>query len=281
MRCLGLFALLTILHVGGSQTIVNQGLPEDLEAAQIDEQLGAQIPLDLPFVDMQGEPVQLQQYWQTGRPVILSLNYYRCPMLCTLVLNGLTEAIQELDLTLGQDYEVVTVSFDHNEGPELARAKHQRYVEALGMEEGKTHWHFLVGPEESITTLCETVGFGFSWVPPTSDEELGQFAHQAAIFITTPEGVVSRCLFGIQFDPETLRLSLVEASEGQVGSTLDRIILYCYHFDPRKGAYAPVAVRIMQAGGGATAVVLVLLLLTFWLRDLRRVRRRQEAQEAA
>jgi protein SCO1/2 len=271
MRSL-LLVLVLAACLPAQPNIVDDKLPEDLEAAQIDEQLGAQLPLDLPFTDSEGNPVTLRTYWTGERPVILTLNYYRCPMLCTLVLNGLVSAVQQLDLDLGRDYEIVTVSFDHREGPELAAAKKHRYVQTLQRPGGKQHWHFLVGSEESIETLCQTVGFGFQYIPPARGEEIGQYAHQAAIFVTTPTGVVSRCLYGIEFEEETLRLSMVEASDGVVGSPLDRIILYCYHYDPSSGVYSPAAFRIMQLGGAVTLLLLGLMLVVLWRRELRRRR---------
>jgi protein SCO1/2 len=239
-------------------------LPRDLEGVGIDERLDAQVPLDLPFVDERGQRVLLRDYFRPDRPVIVTLNYFECPMLCTLVLNGLVEAARELDFVPGREYDIVTVSIDPRETPTLAAAKKRSYVGDLGNPSAAAGWHFLTGPPESIRGLADAVGFRFRYL-----EDQDEFAHGAAIYVVTPAGRVSRILYGVQFDAKTLRLSLVEAAGGRIGTPLDRVILYCYHYDSSTGTYAPAAVKIMRLGGALTAAILLAFLATWWMREFR------------
>lgn len=242
-----------------------EAAPSELEGVGVDERLDEAIPLDLEFADESGETVRLGDYFDGERPVILTLNYYECPMLCTLELNGLAEALRGMDWVPGREFEIVTVSIDPRETPALARDKKATYLKAYGRPEAAEGWHFLTGREQSIRALADAVGFRYSYI-----EQQGQWAHAAVLFLATPDGRLSRYLYGVQFDPKTLRLSLVEASRGGIGSTLDRLILYCYHYDSEAGTYAPQALRIMQLGGLATVVVLGGLLLVFWRREASR-----------
>ena len=242
-------------------------LPKELTGVGIDEKRDAKIPLDLPFVDEQGSPVNLRDFFHEGKPVVLTLNYYRCPMLCTLVLNGYVKALKEVGWIPGQEFESVTVTIDPRETPDLARAKKDTYVDDLGRSEAAAGWHFLTGSEASIKTLAETVGFRYRYL-----EDSGEYAHAAAIIVLTPDGRISRYLYGVEFPAKTLRLALVEASQGKIGTALDQLILYCYHYDPSTGSYAPAAMKIMRAGSLLTGVLLALLLSTFWLREWRRRR---------
>lgn len=239
-------------------------LPADLKGVEIVEHPDAQVPLDLRFVDESGGEVTLRDYFQHGRPVILTLNYYRCPMLCTLILNGLVQGMKDMPWVPGNQFEVVTVSIDPNETPNLARGKKKTYLEDYGKPEAEGGWHFLTGRQPDIRRLANAVGFGYAYIP-----ERDEFAHGAAIFLLTPEGRISRTLYGVQFDGPTLRLALVEASQGRIGSVLDRFILYCYHYDATAGKYAPAALKIMQVGGGLTVLLLGSVLASLWLRELR------------
>lgn len=240
-------------------------LPPDLTGVGIVERPGAALPLDLAFVDEAGEEVALGDYFGKGRPVLLTLAYSRCPMLCTLVLDGLAEALSEVSLIPGRDYELVTVSIDPLEPPALARQKKERYVEALARPEAHGAWHFLTGREQAIRRLAESVGFGYRYLP-----DRDEYAHPAAAFLATADGRLSRTLYGVRFDPRTVRLALVEAGEGKVGSAVDRILLYCYHYDAASGRYAPAALRAMRAGGAATVLLLGALLGALWLKETRR-----------
>jgi protein SCO1/2 len=250
--------------------LANQ-VPPQLEEVGIEEHLDAKLPLDLEFRDESGKVVTLGDYFDGVKPVILTLNYYKCPMLCGLQLNGLLDGLMELDWTPGQEFELVTVSINPLETPALAAEKKQNYLRRYGRPSAASGWHFLTGREPEIRQLASTLGFGY-----TLDRETGEYAHAAAIFVSTPEGRVARYLYGIEYPPKRLRLALLEASEGEIGSTLDQLILYCFHYDPSSRRYSPVAMNIMRLGAGATAVVLGLTLGGFWVRDLRRRKQRNE-----
>jgi protein SCO1/2 len=237
----------------------------ELEEVGIEEHLDAKIPFDVEFVDEQGNTVRLGDYFDGERPVILTLNYYRCPMLCGLQLNGVVEGLTGLDWTIGDEFEMVTVSIDPLETPELARQKKQNYLKWYDRPDAASGWHFLTGRQDGITRLAETVGFGYTY-----DEESDQYAHAAAIVVCTPDGRVARYLYGIEYPPKHLRLALLEASRGAIGNAFDQLILYCYHYDPSGRRYAPVAMNIMRLGGGATAAILGLSLGAYWIRDYRR-----------
>lgn len=243
----------------------------EVPGVTVEEKLGDIAPLDLPFVDEHGQRVTLRDYVRDGRPVILTLNYYRCPMLCTLVLNGVANAIRGVDLVPGEDYQIVTVSIDPAETPSLARMKEDAYVQFAGSDVDPARlregWAFLTGEQQNIDALAEAVGYGFKWV-----ESEKQYAHPAVITLLAPDGTITRYLYGIKFDPQTLRLSLVEASEGKIGSTMDRFLLTCFHFDPDTGRYSRMAMGVMRLGGGLTAGVIAVALggMLFWEYNRRR-----------
>ena len=240
-------------------------VPEALEEVGITEHLDAKLPMDLEFRDEDGLSVTLGSFFDGERPVILTLNYYRCPMLCGLMLNGLVDGLDQMEWTPGQEFEIVTVSINPLETPALAKEKKQNYIKRYGRPSAMTGWHFLTGNEPEIDRLAETVGFQFVYDPVEK-----QYAHAAAIFVCTPDGRVARYLYGIEYPPKRLKLGLLEASEGKIGSTLDQLILYCYHYDPSNRRYSPVAMNIMRVGGGASASILAVALGMFWLREWRR-----------
>jgi protein SCO1/2 len=242
-------------------------LPKELEGVGITEHPNAQIPLQLEFKDDDGKTVKLGEYFKGERPVLLTLNYFRCPMLCTLQINGLVEALKNMPWTAGEQFEIVTVSFNPLETPPLARLKKQNYLKDYGRPAAAGGWHFLTGREQEIRKLTDTVGFRYRY-----DRNTDQYYHAACAFVCTPDGRVSRYLYGVMFNPQTLRLSLVEASAGKVGSTIDRVLLFCCQYDPGKGQYTWAAVNIMRAGGTATLLILGGVLLRFWRRELRRRR---------
>ena len=250
-------------------------LPAALEEVGVEEHLDAKLPLDLEFVDENGATVRLGDFFDGERPVILTLNYYRCPMLCGLMLNGLVEGLEQVDWTPGVEFGMVTVSINPLETPELAKAKKQNYLKRYERPAAARGWHFLTGQETNIRRLAETLGFGYSY-----DPESGQYAHAAVIFVSTPDGRVARYLYGIEYPPKRLRLALMEASEGEIGGALDQLIMYCFHYDPSNRRYAPVAMNIMRVGGGATALVLGLALGSFWILDVRRKRRTDKRNTA-
>ena len=242
----------------------SEPLPKQLEGVGITEHPGARLPLDLEFTAEDGKPVLLSQYFAAGRPVILTLNYYRCPMLCGLLLNGLVDGLKELSWTPGREFEIVTVSIDPQESPKLAMLKKESYISDYGRAGAAAGWHFLTGREANIRALADAVGFHYRW-----DEEQQQFAHPAGIFIATPDGRIARYLYGVLFEPKTLRLSLAEASNGRVGTTTDQFLLYCFHYDANAGRYVVAATNIMRLGGAATALIVGVWLLLAWRRSAR------------
>jgi protein SCO1/2 len=239
---------------------------EVLKKVNIEQKLNNQIPLDLRFRDEAGREVALGDYFKDGRPVVLTLVYYECPMLCNQVLNGEVGAFQALSFTPGKEFEVVTVSFDEREGPELAAKKKETYLRRYRREGSGAGWHFLTGDRASIDALAQAVGFRYAW-----DEQSQQFAHASALMVATPAGRLSHYFYGIEYSPKDLRLALVEASEGKIGSPVDSLILYCYHYDPAAGRFAPV-MGVLRAAGVLTVLGLVALLFY-----LRRVTRRRQA----
>ena len=239
-------------------------VPEGLNDVGVEEHLDAQLPMDLEFVDENGAAVRLGDFFDGDRPVILTLNYYKCPMLCGLQLNGVVDGLEEMDWTPGVEFEMVTVSINPLETPELAKAKKQNYLKRYERPAAARGWHFLTGREDNIKRLAETVGFGYRY-----DPEVDQYAHAAVIFACTPDGRVARYLYGIEYPAKRLKLALMEASEGEIGGALDQLIMYCYHYDPSSRRYAPVAMNIMRVGGGASALVLVLVLGGLWVREYR------------
>jgi protein SCO1/2 len=242
---------------------------EVLKKVDIEQRLNNQIPLDLKFRDESGREVRLGEYFAKGRPVALTLVYYECPMLCNQVLNGAVGAFQALSFTAGEEFEVVTVSFDPREGPELAARKKETYLRRYRREGAERGWHFLTGDKASIDALAESVGFRYAW-----DEQSQQFAHASAVMVATPQGRLSHYFYGIDYAPRDLKLALVEASEGKVGSPVDALLLYCYHYDPVSGRFAPV-MGVLRAAGVLTVAGVVALLL--YLR--RKSRRREETWE--
>jgi protein SCO1 len=229
---------------------------ELLKKVTIEQKLGGQIPLDAVFRDELGREVKLGEYFKDGKPVVLTLVYYECPMLCNQTLNGLVGALEAVSFTPGREFRVVTVSFDPRETPDLAFKKKETYIKRYRREGADEGWHFLTGDKEQIDRLAQSVGFNYVW-----DEQSKQFAHASAIMVATPEGKLSHYFYGIEYSPKDLRLSLVEASSGKIGSPVDELILYCYHYDPTTGKYGPVIMNIMRLAGVATVAGLVALLL--------------------
>ena len=233
---------------------VSSGLPTALKGVKIEQKLNQQLPLDLTFRDESGQSVKLGQYFGQ-RPVVLSLVYYDCPMLCTQVLNGMLESIRVLPFELGKDYEVVTISFDPRETPSLAQSKKKIYVGYLPEKmqaSANAGWHFLTGEPESIKQITDAVGFRYHY-----DESTRQFAHASGIMIATPQGKLSRYYYGISYSARDMRLGLIESSENKIGTAADELLLYCYHYDPAKGKYGAAVMNIVRAGGVATILVII------------------------
>lgn len=232
--------------------------PDILKDVGIDQKLNEKIPWDLPFRDQQGSPVLLSQFFGQ-KPVIISLAYYNCPMLCTQVLNGLEEGLKNLSMDAGKEFNVLTVSIDPSEKPPLASAKHDLYTGIYGHPGAAEGWHFLTGDEPQIRALASALGFRYAYDPETK-----QFAHASAIIILTPDGRISRYLFGIQYRSRDLRLGLVEASAGKIGTHLDQVLLFCYHYDPVTGKYGLLISRVIKAAGLLT--ILAIGIMVFFLR---------------
>jgi len=229
--------------------------PRMLENIGIDQRLGEQLPLDTIFVDESGNHVRLGDYFGK-KPVVLALVYYTCPMLCNQVLNGLTSALDVVSFDIGKDFEVVTVSFDPRETPELAREKKQTYIDWYKRPGAAQGWHFLTGDQASIAKLTGAVGFHYEYDPATK-----QFIHASGIMLATPEGKLARYFYGVEYAPKDLRLGLVESSENKIGNPVDRLLLYCYHYDPASGKYGAVAMNILRLAGAATVIGLLAMML--------------------
>jgi protein SCO1/2 len=240
-------------------------VPAELSGVGIDQRLGNRVPLDLPFRDQDGRVVRLGDCFQRGRPVLLTLNYSNCPMLCSVQLNGLVDALKQLSFTPGEEFEIVTVSIDPLEQPARARLTKEKYIGELERPAAAKGWQFLVGGEPNIRALADAVGFGYRYNPARKE-----YLHAAAAMVLSPDGVVTRYLLGVRYDPKALRLSLVEASEGKVGTASDDFLLFCFHYDSATGRYAPSALKIMRLGGVVTALILGAVLLVLWRREARR-----------
>jgi protein SCO1 len=238
--------------------------PDMLKGVGIDQKIGQQLPLDLVFKDETGRDVRLGQFFG-GRPVVMALAYYQCPMLCSQVLNGMMGTLKTLSFDAGKDYDVIVVSIDPRDGFREAADKKATYVSRFGTPSGAAGWHFLTGTDASIKPLAAAIGFRYAY-----DAELKQYAHPAAIYVATPKGQVARYFMGIDFAPRDVRLALVEASNNHLGSVADSVLLFCYHYDPTTGKYGLVVTRLLQAGGILTLAAMG----TFWFVMLRRERRK-------
>lgn len=230
----------------------------------IEQNLNAQVPLDLTFQDSDGNTVRLADLMQNERPVILSLVYYECPMLCTQVLNGLLRSLRVLSLDVGSDFDIITVSIDPGETSALAQAKKQEYVSRYRREGADQGWHFLTGDVEQIDQLAETVGFAYEY-----DAETDFYNHASGIMVLTPEGRLARYFYGIEYSPKDLRLGLIEASQNKIGSPVDQLLLLCYQYDPSTGKYGLVILNSLRLAGGATVAIMALLIVGWVRRDRR------------
>ncbi|HTR47582.1 MAG TPA: SCO family protein [Verrucomicrobiae bacterium] len=223
--------------------------PELLKDVGIDQKLNNSIPLDLTFRDEHGKAVVLAQYFGS-KPVILTLVYYNCPMLCTQVLNGLDRSLQQIPMSIGKDFDVLTVSIDPTDQPVLAEAKQAVYTGMYRRPGAAEGWHFLTGEDSQIKQLAAAVGFRYAFDPDSK-----QYAHASGIMLLTPEGKISRYFYGVTYPERDMRLGLVEASEGKIGSPVDQVLLFCYHYDPHTGKYGLLISRVIQIGGVATVVI--------------------------
>lgn len=250
-------------------TPVPTQIPDAMKDVGIDEKLDASLPLDAVFTDDSGRRVTLRDSLMPGKPAILQLGYFGCPMLCDLVSQGMLDSLQDLPLSIGSDFNVLFVSIDPRETRNDAYLKKKGYVKRYGRDGSAGGWHFLVGDKDSVKALRDAVGFKYKWI-----EDSQQFSHAAALIVLTPDGRVSRYLYGVKFAPQTMRLSLVEAAQGKIGSTVDRVLLLCFHYSPGEGKYTFAAIGLMRLGG------LLTLLVVGWIL-LRQFRKERRAARAA
>lgn len=226
-------------------------MPDVLKGVSFEQRLDTTLPLDLTFRDDEGRPVRLGDYFRR-RPVVLAFVYYECPMLCTQVLNGLLSSMSVLDETVGRDFDVVTVSFDPRETPVLAAARKQAYLDRYKRDGAAAGWHFLTGDAEAIDALTSAAGFQYAW-----DDQSQQFAHASGIVVVTPGGTLSRYFLGIDYAPRDLKFALMESSEGRIGSLVDQVLLYCYHYDPATGTYGLMVMNTVRLAGAITVIALM------------------------
>jgi len=243
-------------------------LPGALQGVGIDQNLNVQLPLDLTFRDELGRTVPLSTYFHGGRPVILAPVYYRCPMLCTQILNGLASSLKAVSFNPGQEFEVVAFSFDPKDTVEIAAAKKEMYLRRYGRANTANGWHFLTGDEPNIKALMDAVGFHYKYDPATD-----QYAHASGVMIVNPDGRLSKYFYGVEYAPRDVRLGLVEASLDKIGTPVDQVLLYCYHYDPTTGKYGAVALNTLRMAAGGFVVVAGAFLFVMLRRDRRRDRR--------
>lgn len=239
-------------------------LPAILASATFEQRNGEKIPLDLTFRNELGQTVALGDFFANGKPTILTMNYYTCDTLCPLVLDGLVRGLNGVPFVMGQDFNVVTVSIDHNEGPAEAADVKVNLVNRYGRGDAAAAWGMLTGDEATIATLAEAAGVNYAY-----DEESQEYAHPSGVIMLTPEGTISRYMFGIDFNPRDLRLGLVDASSGAIGGIVDQVLLFCYHYDPTVGKYTPLVFNIMKLGGVVTLIAMALFLGPLVARELR------------
>ena len=241
---------------------VSNQKPSILDQVGLDQRLNQQVPLNLAFNDENGQAVQLQQYFGS-KPVILMLVYYQCPMLCTQVLNGFTGAMNGIvRFNIGREFNVITVSIDPRDTPQDAAATKKRYLQRYRRAGAAEGWHFLTGKKDQIDALAQAVGFRYAW-----DPEIQQYAHARGIMVLTPSGLVAQYYYGIEYAPRDIQLGLIEASKGKIGTIVDQVLLYCYHYDPRQGKYGAAVFNVLRLSALATVMVLGGFMLIMFRRD--------------
>lgn len=242
----------------------SSGLPVPLKKVGIEQKLNGQLPLEARFKDSSGNMVKLGDYFEEGKPVILALVYYECPMLCNEVLNGMTGSLKALSFTVGKEFDVIALSFDprENDNPNLAKNKKEGYLERYNRPASKDGWHFLTGEQSEIDKLTEAVGFSY-----TFDEKSNQFAHAGGIMIATPEGRLSRYFYGIDYSPKDIKFGIMESSKNKIGNLAEELYLYCFHYDPSTGKYGFAILRVLRLAGVFTLLGLGAMLLTLWFKN--------------
>ncbi len=247
-----------------SQAGVSSGLPPVLKTVGIEQNLNGQLPLDAEFKDENGNIVKLGSFFGKGRPVVLALVYYECPMLCNEVLNGLTGSLKGISFDAGKEYDVVAISFDarENDKPELAKNKKASYLARYERKDAENGWHFLTGTQSEIDKVAQTVGFSYQF-----DEATNQFAHAGGLTIITPDGRISKYFYGIDYAPKDLKLGLMEAAEGKIGNAAEKLYLYCFHYDPATGKYGLAILKVLRLMAIATVLGLGGMIFVFWRRS--------------
>ena len=245
--------------------VTGHDIPKELNSVGVEEHLGQNLDLSLNFTNDDGSVVPLGHFFHKNRPVLMAMVYYNCPSLCSYHLNGVTEVLKGLKWTTGAQFDVVAVSMDHSETADLAKAKKQSYVQLYGRPEGEQGWHFLTGSKDNVQKLADQLGFKFNWL-----EDKKQFAHAAVAYVVTPDGKISRYLHGIAPESATVKMSLIEASNGKVGSYVEQALMFCFKFDPKKNKYTLYAWNLMQIGALSMVLLLAVFLLPVWWREQRR-----------
>ncbi len=277
----GLFVLLTAVNVQAQKAehynsplyspkvydpsvTTSNGLPPALQKVGIDQKLNAQLPLDTELKDENGNTVKLSDYFGKGKPIILALVYYECPMLCNEVLNGLTGSLKGISLDAGKDFDVVAISFDprENDKADLAKNKKESYLGRYNRKGSENGWHFLTGRQDSIDKVTQAVGFKYEF-----DEKTNQFAHAGGVMMATPDGKLSRYFYGIDYAPKDLKLGLLESGQNKIANPVDTLLLYCYHYDPSTGKYGFAILNVMRLGGVLTLLGLSGMFFVFWRRN--------------
>ncbi len=242
------------------------GLPDALKTIGIEQKLGGQLPLETEVTNDEGRAIKLGSLFESGRPVVLAFVYYECPMLCNEVLNGLTGSLKGVSLDAGKDFDVIALSFDASENakPELAKNKKAAYVERYGRPGSEKGWHFLTASQSSIDAITDAAGFSYRW-----DEKSKQFAHAGGVMIVTPQGKLSRYFYGIDYSPRDLKLGVIESADNKVGSSVDQMLLYCYHYDPSTGKYGLAILSVIRLGAVLTLLGMGTMGFVFWRRTKR------------
>lgn len=240
------------------------GLPETLKTVGIEQKLGEQLPLDTELKDEDGKTVKLGSYFNSGRPVILAFVYYECPMLCNQVLNGLTGTLKGISFDAGREFDVLAISFDarENDSSGLAKNKKASYMERYARPGTEKGWHFLTGTQEAVDRVTSAAGFSYKW-----DERSSQFAHAAGVMVVTPDGRMSRYFYGIDYAPKDVKFGIIESADSKVGSASEKLLLYCYHYDPATGKYGLAILRVLRAAGVLTLVGMGTMIFAFWRKN--------------
>lgn len=237
--------------------------PPSTHGVGIEQKLNAAIPLDTMVVDQNGDTVPLRNFFH-GKPVLIAPVYYSCPMLCSQILNGVVAGLRPLSLKPGRDFEIVAISFDPRDTVEVAKEKRDHYAHSYSSHDGVNGWHFLTGSEASIKPVMDALGFRYRW-----DSTAKMFIHASGVMLITPEGRISRYLYGVEFEPKDLKLGLIEASHDRIGSPVDQVLLFCYHYDPATGKYGAAVINLLRGAAILTLLLLVGGMAVYWRRDLR------------